>query len=96
MKSIEALLERIATAVEKPQSFPSVHKMDKMDREEMDNPRAIVIDGQTYTSSKLIKVINWLKANPNKSNLTVREIAQITDVSKSWVAIAKKYKEDES
>lgn len=94
MKSIEALLERIALAVENPVILPSVHKMDKMDRGEMDKPETVIIDGTTYTSSKLMKVIQWLKSNPDKRVLTVREIATLTDVSKSWVAIAKKYKED--
>lgn len=71
-----------------PQLVQSVQSVDK---EEMDRITPVVIDGQTYTSPKLMQVIRWLEVNPTKRNMTVREIAEETGVSKSWVAIAKKY-----
>lgn len=70
------LLERIAAAVEKPQIQavqPVVHSVQSVDK-----PEIVVIEGVSYDSPKLFQVINWLKANPEKRDFTVRQIAEIT------------------
>lgn len=57
----------------------------------VDSRKTLIIEGRTYDSPKLFSVLDWLNANPDKANLSVRQIAELTGVSKSWVAIAKKY-----
>lgn len=76
-----------------PQTLPvqSVQSVDKPLDKPTEPITPVVIDGQTYTSPKLMQVIKWLEGNPDRRNDTVREIADLTGVSKSWVAIAKKY-----
>lgn len=61
---------------------------------EIESIEPIVIEGRTYSNPKLMQVIHWLEANPDKRGLTVREIETLTGVSKSWVAVAKKYKNE--
>lgn len=84
------------TVTQQQNSLPSekntlsipVHSMDKP----VDTVKTVIIEGKAYTSSKLNQVIDWLNNNPDKAELTVREISMFTGVSKSWVAIAKKHK----
>lgn len=58
-------------------------------------PKTVVIEGKSYDSPKLFAVIDWLTANPDKRDWSVRQIAEATGVSKSWVAVAKKYKPED-
>lgn len=85
MTAITALLVRIAKAVENPILADVQRPVDN-------GHRSIVIENRVYDSPKLFLIIDWLKANPDKQEWSVREIASVIDVSKSWVAIAKKYK----
>ena len=73
-------------------SSPPVQSVQSVDKPMDTVIIPVVIDGQTYTSPKLMQVIKWLEVNPGRRNDTVREIAEVTGVSKSWVAIAKRYK----
>lgn len=60
----------------------------------VDSPKTVVIEGRVYDSPKLFAVIDWIDQNPDKRDWSVRQIADATGVSKSWVAVAKKYKKD--
>lgn len=92
VSAIESQTAMLIEAIKNMSVSPHVQSVQWNGQGEMDKITPVIIDGETYTSPKLMQVIKWLQVNPDKRDLTVRDIATLTGVSKSWVAIAKKYK----
>lgn len=60
----------------------------------MDSTKTVVIEGRSYDSPKLFTAIEWLKNNADKRNWSLRDIEKEIGISKSWIAVARKYFEN--
>lgn len=94
-----------STRLSSGQPVDSVHLSTERPVSSGQRPVVIIDKGTEYTRDshpKLFAVVDWLEDNPGARDMPIRAIADAfknaTDesVSKSWVAVAKRYWESQS
>lgn len=102
---LELALKEVPKLRKKTVSSPSgqgVHSVDRVSTEakppekyrEIAAPDVVAYEGKEYNRTDhpmFFIVIDWLNANRNRADSGVRKIAAETDVSKSYVAVARRW-----